>query len=440
MASGSLQLLLCTLLLSLSTFPTHARKPSTPHPLYLPVSKDTTTLQYVTHLSQRTPLVPVKLVVDLGGICLWVSCDFDYVSSSYKPSHCKSKQCVHAAAIGGYCSSCNGNPASQPGCNKNACSFNLGNPFHEVIANGEIAQDIIAIQSTDDGTTAGPLLTVPRFQFTCGIPFLLGGFSSGAKGMVGLGRTNISLPTQLADTVGVARKFAVCLSSSKGVVFFGDGPYVVLPRMDVSQGLTYTPILKNPVRTAVEYFDGYPSYEYFIGVKSIKINGKAVPLNASLLSFDKGGNGGTKISTVDPYTKMETSIYNAFTEAFVREAMSIKMTKVASVAPFKTCFSSKGVPSTRVGPAVPKIDLVLQSESVYWRIFGANSMVQVNKEVLCLGFVDGGVNARTSIVIGGYQLEDNLLQFDLGKSMLGFSSSLLSKQTTCANFNFTSKA
>ncbi|KAB5545408.1 hypothetical protein DKX38_013520 [Salix brachista] len=94
--------------------------------------------------------------------------------------------------------------------------------------------------------------------------------------------------------------------------------------------------------------------------------------------------------------------------------------------------------STRVGPAVPQIDLVLQNSGVFWRIFGANSMVQVKSDVLCLGFVDGGLEPRTSIVIGGYQLENNLLQFDLATSRLGFSSSLSFSQTSCANFNLTS--
>ena len=113
---------------------------------------------------------------------------------------------------------------------------------------------------------------------------------------------------------------------------------------------------------------------------------------------------------------------------------------MTSVAPFRACFSSKHIGGTRVGPSVPQIDFVLQSESVFWRIFGANSMVQVSNDVLCLGFVDGGLKPRTSIVIGGHQLEDNLLQFDLATSRLGFSSSLLFRQTTCANFNFTSNA
>ncbi|KHN18889.1 Basic 7S globulin [Glycine soja] len=68
-------------------------------------------------------------------------------------------------------------------------------------------------------------------------------------------------------------------------------------------------------------------------------------------------------------------------------------------------------------------------------------MVSVSDDkVLCLGFVNGGENPRTSIVIGGYQLEDNLLQFDLATSRLGFSSLLYGSRTTCANFNFTSAA
>jgi len=111
---------------------------------------------------------------------------------------------------------------------------------------------------------------------------------------------------------------------------------------------------------------------------------------------------------------------------------------VASVAPFDVCFSSESVLSTRLGVSVPTIYLVLQNESVYWSIFGANSMVEVSEDVLCLGIVNGGEKPRTSIVLGGYQLEDNLLQFDLATSRLGFSSLLLGRRTTCSNFNFTS--
>ncbi|KAK7382343.1 hypothetical protein VNO80_01194 [Phaseolus coccineus] len=66
------------------------------------------------------------------------------------------------------------------------------------------------------------------------------------------------------------------------------------------------------------------------------------------------------------------------------------------------------------------------------------STTTVNKKVQCLGFVDGGLEleglARTSIVISGYQMEDNRLEFDLASSKLGFSSSLLLHNATCSHF------
>ncbi|KAH9765254.1 hypothetical protein KPL70_001805 [Citrus sinensis] len=66
----------------------------------------------------------------------------------------------------------------------------------------------------------------------------------------------------------------------------------------------------------------------------------------------------------------------------------------------------------------PEVD-VWKQRKVLWSILGANSIVQVGNDdnVSCLGFVDGGA-PRTSIVIGGYQLENNLLQFDLASSRL----------------------
>ncbi|KEH36775.1 extracellular dermal glycoprotein [Medicago truncatula] len=60
-----------------------------------------------------------------------------------------------------------------------------------------------------------------------------------------------------------------------------------------------------------------------------------------------------------------------------------------------------------------------------------------NKSLLaatCLGFVDGGKEPRRSIVIGGHQLEENLLEFDLVSSKLGFISSLPLHNSRYSNF------
>ncbi|KAA8543219.1 hypothetical protein F0562_021286 [Nyssa sinensis] len=403
--ASTIQLLCFSSLLFFSL--SHAQPSFRPHALVIPVSKDASTLQYVTRINQRTPLVPVSLVVHLGGRFLWVDCDNNYVSSSYRPVRCRSAQCSLAGANG--CGDCFSTP--RPGCNNNTCGVSPDNPITRTATGGELAEDVASVNSTN-GFNPGQLATVSRFIFSCAPTFLLEGLASGVAGMAGLGRTRIALPSQFASAFSFHRKFAICLSSSTrfdGVIFFGDGPYVLLPNIDASQSLIYTPLFINPVSTASAFTQGEPE-----------------------------GNGGTKISTVNPYTVLESSIYSAFTEAFISEAAARNITRVASVAPFGACFSSRSIFGTRVGPAVPYIDLVLQNESVVWTITGSNSMVEVNDDVLCLGFVNGGSNPRTSIVIGGYQLENNLLQFDLAASRLGFSSTLLGRQTTCSNFNFTS--
>ncbi|KAJ8763942.1 hypothetical protein K2173_003724 [Erythroxylum novogranatense] len=430
--SLNLFFLLCSLLFLIS--PSIAKTSSRPKALVLPVTKDSSSLQYITTINQRTPLVPVKLTVDLGGRFLWVDCEYDYVSSSFLPAHCKSVQCSLAGSKSciNFCYS-----TPKPLCHNNTCENVPYNSVSQDGTTGDVSMDVLSIPSTD-GKNPGKEVSVPKFLFTCVGAFLKKGLASGVKGIAALGRTKISLPNQLSAAFSFRHKFAICLSStptSKGVIFFGDGPYMMLPNIDVSTSLIYTPLVLNPVSALGPVFHEEPSADYFIKVTSIRVNGKIVRFNTSLLSIDKEGNGGTSLSTVTPYTVMETSIYKAVVTAFVKEISGIP--RVAAVSPFGACFDSQKIGSTRVGPAVPPIDLVLQSESVYWRIFGANSMVQVSDKVICLGLVDGGETPKTSIVIGGHQLEDNLLQFDLASSKLGFSSSLLFRQTTCSNFNFT---
>lgn len=53
--------------------------------------------------------------------------------------------------------------------------------------------------------------------------------------------------------------------------------------------LLNTPLILNPVEVAAgpAVITGDPSSEYFIGVKSIKVDNKRISFNASLLSINK---------------------------------------------------------------------------------------------------------------------------------------------------------
>lgn len=247
--------------------------------------------------------------------------------------------------------------------------------------------------------------------------------------MLGLGRTKIAFPTQVASAFSFPKKFAICFSSSDGYIFFGDGPYIFSPNVDASKLLTFTPLLINPVSTASAFSQGESSSEYFIGVKSIKIDDKVVPIKTNLLSINNKGIGGTKISTVNPYTVLEDSIYKALIETYISVCAARNITTSDSVDSFEVCFNSEDFNGTE-----PTIEFVLQND-VVWKMFDRNTMVNINDDVKCLGFMNGGKNPRTSIVIGGYQLEDNLLQFDLATSRLGFSSLLYAHKTECVYFN-----
>ncbi|KAK9146739.1 hypothetical protein Sjap_006642 [Stephania japonica] len=413
------------LFISLSSPTTLAlSKPKPPKSLFLPISKVDgtslqTTTQYVTHIKQRTPLVSVNLTVDLGGRSLWAVIDDDYVSSTRTTHNCNSTQCKLASRTR-VC------PFGDP------CFLPIHHPTLDSSQGGSLCDDVLSLQLTNAISYA----TIPHYLFGCATNYMIVGLADGVTGAAGLGRSKIALPLQLASTFKFDKKFVVCLPSStnaKGFVVFGN----LVPNSGVSAvPLTYTPLLSNPVST-VPAPRGEPSYEYFIGVKSVHVNNKRVPFNTSLLAIDrKSGNGGSKISTGHPYTALKTEIYNALIEAFVREAEAMKLKRVTAVEPFGACFSSKGVASSRFGPAVPTIGLVLESKNV-WRMFGANSMVNVGKDVMCLGFVEGDYDEMTSIVIGGRQLEDIVLQFDLASSKMGFSSTLLANQTSCSTyFNF----
>ncbi|XP_062105010.1 probable aspartic proteinase GIP2 [Humulus lupulus] len=435
MSSNSFHhLLFCSLLLLIISPSISQTISFRPKALVLQVTKDSATHQYYTHITQRTPPVQIKVAIDLGGEFLWVDCEKGYNSSTKKPVPCRSAQCNLAKSNA---CSINGNQS------EDVCGEFPHNPFISTITSGELSQDIIYIQSTN-GSRPGKVVSVPKFIFTCAPTFISEGLASGAVGVAGLGRNTIALPSLFSAAFSFPKKLAVCLSSTNGVVFFGNSPYELSPGIDVSKSLTYTPLIRNPVNL-IGGSVGESSSEYFIGVKSIKVDGKPVSVNSSLLSFDVDGNGGTKISTVDPYTTLETSIYNTVVNAFVNALAVRNVHKVAAVAPFGACFNAKDIGLSRAGPMVPPIEFVLQSEKVVWRVTGANSMVRVSNEVLCLGFVDGGPlhfvgwgikSTPTAIVIGGHQIEDNLLQFDLATSRLGFSSSLLSRQLSCSNFKF----
>ena len=67
---------------------------------------------------------------------------------------------------------------------------------------------------------------------------------------------------------------------------------------------------------------------------------------------------------------------------------------------------------------MPVIELALEGSgdrSVFWGLGEENSMARVSEDVACLGFEDGGLKPRNSIVLGGLQLKNNPFSYDVTK-------------------------
>lgn len=314
--------------------------------------------------------------------------------------------------------------------NKGSFQPSLSSTFHKLSCGGSssssakyscgLAEESVTINTTD-GTTPLKPFTVTGVDFKC-VPSKANGSSSSAISVAALSSGKLALPAQITENAGLARKFAYCLpssTSSPGTVFFGSSNSYIFqsgPPVNVSSVLSHTTLHTNT--------DG----SYAISVQNIAVSF----VSQKTLNFKKPLK--LRISTVQPYTKLQRSVYKALRSTFRQQISYGNLTAAApAVAPFDTCFNATKFYSTRAGPGVPQINLQM-SDGAVWSIFGLNSVVSVSDSVLCFAFVDAGI--RQPSVLGTFQQHDNFLEFDLKHSVLGFSGLLDFYRTVCADFLF----
>ncbi|KAL0823745.1 hypothetical protein Bca101_047422 [Brassica carinata] len=373
------------------------KKPNSPVFL-LPLIKDKATSLYYTNLNlgniNHSPLTQ-SLAIDLGGgSAALLRCSTVVKSTTYLPIRCNSAVCKQTK------------PDSFCFNKTNTCGKYVPTSFTEHPLNTLLGTDSVSLlTSKPNGVTNS--VHSPLILSCSNNANALRLMPKVVNGTIGLGNSSFSLLSQLASMHKNRRKLSLCLPSKPaglGSLHIGGvSPYT----NDVSKNLASTPLVIDQT-----------TREYFIDVMSIEIAGNVVPLG-------KKRRGNVMICTLAPYTVLQGSIYKALVREFVSET---KMLRVANVKPFNACFSSKGV---RAAVAVPVIDLVMNG-GAKWRINRWNLLVKVKRDVVCLGFLDGGVTMKTTeMVIGGFQMEDHLVELDLEASEFSFSSSLLLKNTSC---------
>ncbi|KAK9078456.1 hypothetical protein SSX86_002513 [Deinandra increscens subsp. villosa] len=338
------------------------------------------------------------------------------------PVSCEQSQCTKVRNSYSYKNrSCppETNTSRLPGSGSCSCPINVMNPFTKSCSQALLNYDNLIV-STTNGRNPFSAFVVSTLNAACAPSSSFKLFPANVTGVMALSSSPYAFQTFFNQAA--KRILALCLpssnnSSAPGALFYGDGPYYFLPHsnFDITRFLSYTPLLKHP-----------DSFGYFIGINAIVIKGRSIeiPMNAT-----------TRLSTTKAYTTLRTDIYTRVVKRFSKVTKRIPLAK--PVAPFSLCFRTLITNGTRVGLKVPDIGFSLQDGKT-WTVSTANSIKQVKKHVACLAFVDGGATSdEDAIVIGTFQFEDNLVVFDLENLRFGFSSSLLRRQTSCANFNFT---
>ncbi|CAH1424535.1 unnamed protein product [Lactuca virosa] len=330
------------------------------------------------------------------------------------PVSCEEYQCTDVRTTYSYknpsCPPVN-NGSTLPGWGYCTCPVNVVNPITGSCDNALLDYDEFTV-NTSNGRNVFNGLYGAYPNAACAPSSSFQSFPVNVSGVMALSSSPYAFPAYLNEPL--QKVMALCLPStlsSPGVFFYGNSSYYLLPQsnVDIRSFLSYTPLINHP-----------DSFGYFIGLNSIVIKTR---------SIDIPGNSTTKLSTIDPYTTLRTDIYKWVVRRF--SLVTKRIPPANPVAPFGLCFNA-----SVNGLRVPDIEFNLQ-DGKKWSISTANSIKQVTTDVACLGFVDGGATSEPAIVIGTFQFEDNFLVFDLENSSFGFSSSLLRKKTSCANFNFT---
>ncbi|CAN6241590.1 unnamed protein product [Urochloa humidicola] len=393
-------------------------------PIVAPIAKDDSTGLYTIPVKNGAPLV-----LDLAGALVWSPCQSPHRTVPCKSSVCKVANRNRPASCG---ASAAGQPGSDdPNC---ACAAYAYNPTSGQCGSGDLTSLPLSANSTDGNNPLSPV-TFSAYA-TCAPDALLESLPAGAAGVAGLSRQPLSLPSLVASRLKVSKEFALCLpgSGQTGAAIFGGGPFVLpaLPQpMDAAGEIRQNPIplLKNPKNNGAYYF----------GVRGIAFNQEQLNLPVGAFDLDRRqGTGGVVLSTATRFTTLRSDIYSVLINAFDSATRDVPRRK--AFPPFQMCYEASGFPSTRVGPAVPSIDLMLDGGR-NWTLPGDSSLVQVGFGMACFAFQSMGEEQSAAfnspaVIFGAYQMENNMLLFDLEKGTFGSSGLLLGRSTTCGNFNF----
>nr|POF20333.1 aspartic proteinase nepenthesin-1 [Quercus suber] len=357
--------------------------------------------QYFISLLLGTPPQPLLLIADTASDLIWTHCSasshhnphnpifFPRLSASFKPHHCFHPSCKLVP-----------NPPNSH-CNNRStlhtpCLFNYSYADSSS-SSGFFSTETASFHSKHKQTNL-------KLSFGCGFRVSGTEFNS-AQGVMGLGRGPISFTSQLGRRFG--NKFSYCLKdytlSPPPTSYLTIGGETQNDDV-VSNKMKFTPLVVNPLS---------PSF-YYIGIKSVSVNGAKLRIHPSVWSINDNGNGGTVIDSGTTLTFLAEQAHREVVTAIRRRVRELT---VPSPTPgFELCVNESKLVK---GASLPRLKFKLVGNSVFSPP-PRNYFIETEERVMCLAIQP--VNSETGFsVIGNLMQQGFLLEFDRDRSRFGFS-------------------
>ncbi|KAF4387656.1 hypothetical protein G4B88_003983 [Cannabis sativa] len=250
-------------------------------------------------------------------------------------------------------------------------------------------------------------LAVNGFVFGCGRNNK--GLFGGASGLMGLGRSDLSLISQTDSLFkGV---FSYCLPSSTEPNASGS----LVMGFDSSTYKNSTPILF----TKMVQNPQLPTF-YFLNMTGISVGGVALSLSNSS-SNNSFGKGGILIDSGTVITRLAPSVYKVVKEEFVKQFSGFPSAPGFSI--LDTCFNLSGYDQINLPTLKMQFDGNAAELSI--DVTGVLYMVKTDASQICLALASLAYEEEIGI-IGNYQQKNQRVIYDTKGSKLGFAEEICS--------------
>ncbi|KAH7423240.1 hypothetical protein KP509_12G045900 [Ceratopteris richardii] len=348
---------------------------------------------HMMELTLGTPPQSFPLIMDTGSELVWMQCQpckscvnqsaplFSPSSSStYAVLPCSSGPCQ---SLPGQCGSAN------------SCQYSYSYAS-QANTQGQLGTETLMLSSPD-----GRSSTFTGLAFGCG--FNNQGQYGGAAGLVGMGQSALSLPSQLGKVVG-GKKFSYCLysqanSSSDAAItslLMGDAATADAANMQ------FTPMVVNSAVVASLYY---------VNVLGFSVNNMKLNIPANTFAIQEDGRGGMILDSGTTYTYLPGDAFSVVEKAF---DTFVKLPRYSSHPYLPLCYR---VANTQQRIEIPSLTLHLQGADLSLPF--DNYFTKVDDEgTYCLAMIptSGGLQ-----VLGNMLHQKYRVLYDIDNSRIGFN-------------------